>query len=71
MVLTSLQKGGFRLNNIDKLQDVLEMEITDFMHYNEYLVRIISPEVRQLLIQFRDEHMQHITQLQNEIHTLM
>ncbi|GMQ64850.1 hypothetical protein [Vallitalea maricola] len=59
------------MKNIDKLQDVLEMEITDFMHYNEYLVRINKPEIRQLLTQLRDEHMMEITELQQQIHVLM
>lgn len=59
------------MNEIDKLQDMLEMEITDFMLYNEYLVRINTPKIRQLLLQLRDEHMQEITQLQQQLHTMM
>lgn len=55
------------MNKLDKLQDVLESEMTDQMLYNQYMLQITNPEVRQLFTQLRDEHMQHITQLQQHV----
>jgi len=59
------------VNKIDQLQDMLETEINDQGLYNNYLVETINPEVRQLFTQFRDEHMQNITLLQQQIQQLM
>lgn len=59
------------MNKIDQLQDMLETEINDQGLYNNYLVETINPEVRQLFTQFRDEHMQNITLLQQQIQQLM
>jgi rubrerythrin len=39
--------------------------------YNHYMLQITNPEVRQLFTQFRDEHMQHITQIQQQVQQLM
>lgn len=59
------------MNKLDKLHDVLETEMADQMLYNHYMLQITNPEVRQLFIQFRDEHMQHITQIQQQVQQLM
>lgn len=59
------------MNKLDKLHDVLETEMADQMLYNRYMLQITNPEVRQLFMQFRDEHLQHITQLQQQIQQLM
>jgi rubrerythrin len=59
------------MNNLDKLHDVLEREMGDQMLYNQYMLKITNPEVRQLFTQFRDEHMQHVTQIQQQVQQLM
>lgn len=59
------------MNKLDKLHDILETEIADQMLYNHYMLQITNPEVRQLLTQFRDEHMQHISQIQQQVQQLM
>lgn len=54
------------MNKLDKLSDIVETEMADQMLYNQYMLQITNPEVRQLFTQLRDEHMQHITQLQKQ-----
>jgi len=58
------------MNKLDKLHDIVETEIADQMLYNKYMLQITNPEVRQLFTQLRDEHMQHVTQLQQQIQQL-
>lgn len=55
------------MNKLEKLNDIIETEMTDQMLYNKYMLKITNPEVRQLFTQHRDEHMQHITQLQQQV----
>ncbi|MGI8316905.1 hypothetical protein [Halobacillus mangrovi] len=52
------------MNKFDKLNEIIEVEMKNQMLYNKYLMEITNPEARQLFTQFRDEHMQDITQLQ-------
>ena len=59
------------MNKHDKLHDILETEMSNQMLYNKYMMKITNPEVRQLFSQFRDEHMQHITQIQQQAQQLM
>lgn len=59
------------MNKHDKLHDILETEISMQMLYNKYMMKITNPEIRQLFSQFRDEHMQHITQIQQQAQQLM
>ena len=59
------------MNKHDKLHDILETEISMQMLYNQYMMKITNPEIRQLFSQFRDEHMQHITQIQQQVQQLM
>jgi rubrerythrin len=59
------------MNKLDKLFDMLEMEMSEQMLYNQYMMQITNEEVRQLFTQLRDEHMQNITQLQQHIQQLM
>ncbi len=59
------------MNKHDKLTDILETEMSNQMLYNKYMMKITNPEVRQLFYQFRDEHMQHITQIQQQVQQLM
>ncbi|MBU0904736.1 MAG: DUF2383 domain-containing protein [Planococcaceae bacterium] len=58
------------MNKHDKLHDMLETEMSIQMLYNKYMMKITNPEVRQLFSQFRDEHMQHITQIQQQVQQL-
>ena len=39
--------------------------------YNKYMMEVSNPEVRQLFTQLRDGKMKNITQLQQEIKTMM
>lgn len=59
------------MNKHDKLQDILATEMSIQMLYNKYMMKITNPEIRQLFSQFRDEHMQHITQIQQQVQQLM
>nr|WP_295974394.1 hypothetical protein [uncultured Bacillus sp.] len=59
------------MNKLDKLHDILETEMVHQMMYNKYMIQIINLEARQLFTQFRDEHMQHITQIQQQLQQLM
>lgn len=59
------------MQNIDYLQDILQWEIKNQELYNKYAIDIQNPEIRQMLIQLRDNKMQQITTLQNEIMKLM
>lgn len=59
------------MNQLDLLLDVLETEMADQMLYNQYMMQVTNPEVRQLFTQYRDEHMQSITQIQQQIKQLM
>lgn len=53
------------------LYDLLQTEIMNECQYNRYMMDIQNPEVRQMLMQMRDGKLQQVTQLQQEIKTLM
>jgi len=59
------------MNNIDFLQDSLRSEIILQTLYNKYMMEVSNPEVRQLFTQSRDTKMKNISQLQQEIKTIM
>lgn len=59
------------MNNSDILQDSLQDEIMLQSLYNKYMIEIDNPEVRQLFTQLRDTKMQNISQLQQQIKTMM
>lgn len=59
------------MGNIDFLNDSLQDEIILQSKYNKYMVDIQNPEVRQMFMQMRDEKMQNITLLQQEIKKMM
>ena len=59
------------MNNNDFLQDSLQDEIMLQSLYNKYMIKINNPEVRQLFTQLRDTKMQNISQLQQQIKTMM
>ena len=41
------------------------------MKYNQYMLNILNPEVRQMFMNMRDGKLQQITQLQQEINKMM
>ncbi|MFT9497041.1 DUF2383 domain-containing protein [Anaerosolibacter sp.] len=55
------------MNDINRLNDLLQTEIKNQEQYNRYMVYIQNPEIRQMLAQLRDIKMRQITQLQQEI----
>lgn len=55
------------MNNQERMNEILETEMENQMLYNKYMINVTNPEIRQLFMQFRDEHMQHITQIQQEL----
>lgn len=58
------------MNKLDKLHDILEAKMTHQLLYNKYMLQITNAETRQFFIQLRDEHMQHVTQIQQQIQQL-
>jgi len=54
------------MNTIDFLQDYLQDEMMLQSMYNNYMMKISNPEVRQLFMQLRDGKMKNVTQLQQE-----
>ncbi|MFZ5967614.1 MAG: spore coat protein [Bacillota bacterium] len=59
------------MNDINRLNDLLQTEIKNQEQYNRYMVYIQNPEIRQMLAQLRDIKMRQITQLQQEIGKIM
>lgn len=59
------------MNNIDFLHDSLQDEMMLQSMYNKYMMEISNPEVRQLFTQLRDAKMKNVSQLQQEIKTMM
>jgi len=49
------------------LKDLLDYKITSQLLYNENLIKIRNPEVRQIFTQFRDDEMRSIIRLQQKI----
>lgn len=59
------------MDTIDFLHDSLQDEMMLQSMYNKYMMDVSNPEVRQLFTQLRDAKMQNISQLQQEIKTMM
>lgn len=59
------------MNTMDFLHDFLQDEMMLQSLYNKYMMEISNPEVRQLFTQLRDAKMKNISQLQQEIKTMM
>ena len=59
------------MNTSDQLQDVLADEMDLQSKYNQHLLNITNPEVRQLFTQLRETKMQHVTELQQQIKNFM
>lgn len=58
------------MKEVDILKDILEYRISNQLFYNENLINIRNPEVRQLYTQLRDEEMRAIVKLQQKIERL-
>lgn len=59
------------MNDITRLNDMLNVEMMNQSTYNKYMMKIQNSELRQMLTQMRDGKMQQITQLQQEIKNMM
>ncbi|HWR43483.1 spore coat protein [Sporomusa sp.] len=59
------------MNTVDYLTDVMQDEKMMQSMYNKNMMDISNPEVRQLFTQLRDAKMQNLSQLQQEIQTMM
>lgn len=59
------------MNTVDMLNDALQDEKMLQAMYNKHMMDISNPEVRQLFTQLRDAKMQNLSQLQQQIQTMM
>ena len=59
------------MNTMDLLQDALQDEMMLQSMYNKHMIEIANPEIRQLFTQLRDAKMQNLSQLEQEIKTMM
>lgn len=59
------------METIDQLQDALADEMDLQSKYNQHLLNIANPEIRQFFTQMREAKMQHVTGLQQKIGQLM
>lgn len=58
------------LDQVDMLKDLLQYRISNQIFYNENLITIRNPEVRQVFTQLRDDEMRAIVKLQQKIERL-
>ena len=54
------------MQNINIVKDILTYRSTSQKYYNEQLIIIRNPEVRQMYIQLRDDEMRAVTKLQQK-----
>lgn len=55
------------MKKADILKDILQYRISNQITYNENLVFIRNPEVRQLFTQLRDDELRAVVKLQQKI----
>ncbi|WP_432661817.1 DUF2383 domain-containing protein [Wukongibacter baidiensis] len=55
------------MKDTDILKDILQYKISSQLFYNENLIHIRNPEVRQLFSEMRDDEMRGIEKLQQKI----
>ena len=55
------------MEQVDILKDLLQYKISNQMFYNENLITIRNPEIRQVFTQLRDDEMRSIVKLQQKI----
>ena len=58
------------MNDLDILKDLLQQRVTNQINYNENLINIHNPEVRQIFTQLRDDEMRTIVNIQQKIERL-
>ncbi|MCX7921697.1 MAG: PA2169 family four-helix-bundle protein [Clostridia bacterium] len=58
------------MKDIDILKDILEYKIANQTFYNENLIKVRNPEIRQVFTQLRDDEMRAIVKLQQKIQRL-
>lgn len=70
MQIDSLVKKNMSYDMMDALQDIEKDLINQQMFYNENLINITNPYVRQIFTQMRDDEMRFITIIQQNIESL-
>jgi rubrerythrin len=55
---------------IDIFKDLLQSRISNQISYNESLINIRNPEMRQVFTQLRDDEMRSIVKLQQKVQRL-
>lgn len=70
MRIDSLVKKNMSYDMMDALQDIEKDLINQQMFYNENLINITNPYVRQIFTQMRDDEMRFITIIQQNIESL-
>ena len=58
------------MKEVDILMDILQYRISNQLFYNEKLINIRNPEVRQLFSEMREDEMRAIEKLQQKIERL-
>ena len=58
------------MEEADILKDILQYRISNQVYYNENLIAIRNPEIRQVFTEMRDDEMRDIVKLQQKIHRL-
>lgn len=58
------------MNEADILKDILQYRILNQTFYNENLINMRNPEVRQIFTQMRDDEMRAVVKLQQKIERL-
>ncbi len=58
------------MNEADVYRDILQYRIASQKQYNENLIEIRNPEVRQLFAQLRDDELRAVARLQQRIERL-
>jgi len=54
----------------DVLRDILQTRISNQVYYNENVITVRNPEVRQIFTQLRDDEMRSIVRLQKKVQRL-
>lgn len=70
MHIDSLVKKYMSLDIRDALQDLVRDLINQQLLYNENLIKITNPYIREIFTEMRDEEMRYITILQQNIESL-
>ncbi|MBC7765166.1 MAG: hypothetical protein H7Y41_01685 [Hyphomonadaceae bacterium] len=58
------------MNKSDTLKDILQSKMSNQLFYNENLITIRNPEVRQVFTQMRDDETRSIVKLQKNVQKL-